>query len=57
MSKIAKAYGYKNVPITFTRKQVVKLIKLHSSSLKEFDDEHPVAESYDTDEVMGWLGY
>lgn len=57
MSKIAKAYGYKNVPITFTRKQVVKLIRMHSSSLEEFDAEYPVAESYDTDEVMAWLGY
>lgn len=57
MSWIAERYGYENVPERFTRKQVLRVIKSHHADLTEFDAEYPLAESYDADVVLAWLGY
>jgi len=54
---IADEYGYADVPESFTRKQLLRVLRQHDVSLDEFDAEHATADAYAADTVLAWLGY
>lgn len=57
MNTIAELYGYTDVDGYLSRQEVIRVLAGHNVPLSDFDSEHEVAEQYDSDVVLAWLGY
>ena len=57
MNSIALDYGYDDVDETLTRAEVIATLADHYVTLAEWDTEHDLADEYDADTLMEWLGY
>lgn len=54
---IADEYGYDDVPESFTRNRLLRVLRQHGANPTEFDADVPLADAYDADIVLAWLGY
>lgn len=44
-------------PMPVTREQMKRELAKHGVPYEEYDEEHPVSDTYDGRQILQWLGY